>query len=201
MTDRARAASCSISRPCTRMPDSSKISRRTASSMVSAISTKPARHEYMPGRNCFCRPSRHLSPEVTSMITTGSVRGKCSALQFGQSRFQPPCFHRAARAAIGAKAVALMPAHQRFRHRDRGQLLRRQHALHRHAAQFGSTATSLRVSSFSTAAARCPCRRSARRRATPGRSCRDWRRISAPRRSSAARADRSLSFFTTSESR
>ena len=26
------------------------------------------------------------------MITTGSVRGKCSALQFGQSRFQPPSF-------------------------------------------------------------------------------------------------------------
>src|SRR5213082_4133311 len=26
------------------------------------------------------------------MITTGSVRGKCSALQFGHSRFQPPSF-------------------------------------------------------------------------------------------------------------
>jgi hypothetical protein len=74
------------------MPDSSKISRRTASSMVSAASTNPARHDHMPGGNCFCRPSRHLSPEVTSMITTGSVRGKCSALQLGHSRFQPPSF-------------------------------------------------------------------------------------------------------------
>ena len=46
----------------------------------------------MPGGNCFCRPSRHLSSEVTSMITTGSVRGKCSALQLGHSRFQPPSF-------------------------------------------------------------------------------------------------------------
>ncbi len=36
------------------------------------------------------RPIRHLSPLVTSMITTGSVRGKCSALQLGHSRFQPP---------------------------------------------------------------------------------------------------------------
>ncbi|MGY3655198.1 hypothetical protein ACVJ19_001861 [Bradyrhizobium sp. USDA 376] len=26
------------------------------------------------------------------MITTGSVRGKCSALQAGHSRFQPPSF-------------------------------------------------------------------------------------------------------------
>src|SRR5213082_3521260 len=65
------------------MPLSSKISRRTASSMVSAASTKPARQEYMPGGKCFWRPSRHFSPDVTSMITTGSVRGKCSALQFG----------------------------------------------------------------------------------------------------------------------
>ena len=26
------------------------------------------------------------------MITTGSVRGKCSALQLAHSRFQPPSF-------------------------------------------------------------------------------------------------------------
>ena len=35
------------------------------------------------------RPSRQLSPSIASMMTTGSVRGKCCALQFGQSRRQP----------------------------------------------------------------------------------------------------------------
>src|SRR3954469_21547246 len=43
--------------------------------------------------------------------------------------------HPGTRAAIGAIAVALMPAHHRLRHRDRRQLLRRPRALHRHAAQ------------------------------------------------------------------
>jgi hypothetical protein len=57
------------------------------------------------------------------MITTGSVRGKCSDLQFGQSRFQPP------------SSVALMPAHQRLRHCDRRELLGLDCALHGHAAQ------------------------------------------------------------------
>ena len=36
------------------------------------------------------RPRRHRSPFTGSMITTGSVRGKCSARQAGQTRFQPP---------------------------------------------------------------------------------------------------------------
>ena len=45
--------------------------------------------------------------------------------------------HRGAGSAIGAIAVALMPAHHRFRHRDRRELFGRHHALHRHAAQFG----------------------------------------------------------------
>ena len=45
--------------------------------------------------------------------------------------------HRRAGSAIGAVAVALMPAHHRFRHRDRRELVGRHHALHRHAAQFG----------------------------------------------------------------
>ena len=45
--------------------------------------------------------------------------------------------HPGAGAAIGAEAVALMPAYHRFRHRDRGELLGRSEALHRHAAQFG----------------------------------------------------------------
>ena len=136
-TGRARAASCNNSRRCSGFPNSSNISRRTASSMVSAASTKPARHEYIPGRNCFCRPSRHLSPWVTSMITTGSVRGKCSALQFGHSRFQPPSFIAGAGSAIGAEAVALMPGHHRFGHRDRRELFVRYHTLHHHTAQLG----------------------------------------------------------------
>jgi hypothetical protein len=67
------------------------------------------------------------------MITTGSVRGKCSALQFGPATF----LHRGSCSAIGAEAVALMPAHQRFGHRDRRELVRRHNTLHHHAAQFG----------------------------------------------------------------
>lgn len=40
-------------------------------------------------------------------------------------RFQPPSAHRRTRAAVGAEAVALMPAHQRFRHCDGGEFARR----------------------------------------------------------------------------
>ena len=43
----------------------------------------------MPGGKRDWRPSRHWSPRVASMITTGSVRGKCCAPQAGQSRRQP----------------------------------------------------------------------------------------------------------------
>ena len=35
------------------------------------------------------RPSSPRSPRTASMMTTGSVRGKCSTLQAGQARFQP----------------------------------------------------------------------------------------------------------------
>ncbi len=35
------------------------------------------------------RPSKQRSPRTASMMTTGSVRGKCSTLQAGQARFQP----------------------------------------------------------------------------------------------------------------
>ena len=37
------------------------------------------------------RPRTQRSPAIASMMTTGSVRGKCSALHEGQSRRQPPC--------------------------------------------------------------------------------------------------------------
>src|SRR5207245_613001 len=56
----------------------------------------------------------------------------------GRAFALPAAFlHRAARAAIGAIAVALVPAHHRLRHRDRRELLWRDRALHRHAAQLG----------------------------------------------------------------
>src|SRR5499425_1255292 len=71
------------------MPDSSRTSRRTASSSVSPGSTKPARHENRAPARRRLRPSRPRSPWIASMITTGSVRGKCVALQSGQRRTQP----------------------------------------------------------------------------------------------------------------
>ena len=49
------------------------------------------------------RPSTHRSPEITSMMTTGSVRGKCSALQDGQSRRQPACTTRVGAPQLGQK--------------------------------------------------------------------------------------------------
>ena len=48
---------------------------------LSPGSTKPASVEYMPGRKFLLRPSRARSPSVTSMITAGSVRGKCIVAQ------------------------------------------------------------------------------------------------------------------------
>ncbi len=59
--------------------------------------------------------------------------------------------HRGAGAAVGAEAVALVPGHHRFRHRDRRELLRRHHALHRHAAQFGDRDVARGRSNFSAA--------------------------------------------------
>ncbi len=82
------------------MPTSSSTSRRTASSIVSPGSVKPARHDHMVGANRGERPSTQRSPAIASMITTGSVRGKCSTLQDGQSRRQPPCTTCGRRAAI-----------------------------------------------------------------------------------------------------
>jgi hypothetical protein len=45
--------------------------------------------------------------------------------------------HRGPCAAVGTEAVALMPSHQRLRHRNRRQLLGRHRPLHHHAAQLG----------------------------------------------------------------
>src|SRR3954454_10405813 len=73
------------------IPASSSVSRLAASSMLSPGSTKPARHDHMLATKRPARPSRQLSPSTASMITTGSVRGKCSTLHEGHSRFQPAC--------------------------------------------------------------------------------------------------------------
>ena len=81
----------SISRPV-----SSLTSRRTASSKVSPGSTKPASADIRPGIQWRCRASRHwldpLKELVTSMSTTGSVRGKCCVAHTGslQTRACPP---------------------------------------------------------------------------------------------------------------
>src|ERR1700761_3936689 len=64
-------------------------SRRTASSVVSPGSTNPASAEYIPGAKWRWRPSKHRSPSMTSMITTGSTRGKWRAPQTSQMRCQP----------------------------------------------------------------------------------------------------------------
>ena len=91
------------------MPASSSVSRRTASSIASPGSTKPARHDHMLAAKRPERPSRQRSPSIASMMTTGSVRGKCSTLQAGQSRFQPACDDVGRRAAIRAEAMARVP--------------------------------------------------------------------------------------------
>ena len=72
-----------------RLPRASRAAPRPRS--TSPGSMKPARHDHMVGRKRGDRPSRQRSPSIASMITTGSVRGKCSALQAAQSRRQPAC--------------------------------------------------------------------------------------------------------------
>ena len=72
--------------------------------MVSPGSKNPARQEYMPFGKRAWRPSRQASPSTASMITTGSVRGKCCALQASHSRRQP-----AAETRVGAPQLAQWP--------------------------------------------------------------------------------------------
>jgi len=97
--------------------------------------------------------------------------------------------HRRAGSAIGAVAVALMPAHHRFGHRDRRKLVGRHRALHRHAAQFGHGDVVAGQQFFHRRGRNTHSETPLRRRATPKRWCRDWRRISALRRRRAARGD------------
>src|SRR6516165_12690926 len=84
-------------------PTSSATSRRTASSSDSPGSQKPARQDHMVGGKRGERPSTQRSPAIGSMITTGSVRGKCSALHAGQSRRQPAWETTVAALQLGQK--------------------------------------------------------------------------------------------------
>ena len=119
------------------MPTSSSTSRRTASSIDSPGSAKPARHDHMVGANRGERPSTQRSPLIGSMMTTGSVRGKCSASHDGQSRRQPACTDLRRRAAIRAEAMPRMPADKRLGFGKRRQMLGGDQALHRDRAQIG----------------------------------------------------------------
>ena len=93
MSEAGKGQGCeaSISTGPQEMPVSSQTSRRVAASIVSPGSMKPARREYMPSGQPGERPKRTELPWVTSMITTGSVRGKCWRPQAGQSRRHPAC--------------------------------------------------------------------------------------------------------------
>ena len=110
----------------------------------------------MPGAKRACRPSRQWSPSTASMITTGSVRGKCCALHCGQSRRQPPCETLVGAAAIGAEAMARMPVQQRLGFRERGQMLGRDQSLHRDRAQIGDEKFARALSALSATSGSSP---------------------------------------------
>ena len=74
----------------TSMPASSRTSRRTASSIDSPWSMNPASAENIPAGQLACRPSKHRRPSLTTVITTGSVLGKCSAEHSTHLREMPP---------------------------------------------------------------------------------------------------------------
>ena len=131
--------------------------------MVSPGSAKPARHDHMVGANRGERPSTQRSPAIASMMTTGSVRGKCSRLADGQSRRQPACTDLRRRAAIGTETVARMPAEQRLGFGERRQMLGADEALHRDAAQVGDFQIVARFERLERAADRGRNRNAARR--------------------------------------
>ncbi len=81
------------------------------------------------------RPSTQRSPAIGSMITTGSVRGKCSALQTGQSRRQPACVGSVAAPQLATEAMARVPAEDRLGLGERRHVRGFDLALHRDGAQ------------------------------------------------------------------
>ena len=83
----------------------------------------------MPCGHAACRPSRQRSwPRCTSMITAGSVRGKCVASQawLVQRRTWPASSDLGRTAAHAAEAVALMPVRHAARESEQRALLARQ---------------------------------------------------------------------------
>ena len=89
------------------------------------------------GRELLLPAEQDLVAELDQHDHDRVGTGKMLGLAASAFALPAAILHRGARAAIGAKAVALMPAHHRFRHRDRRELVRRDGALHRHAAQLG----------------------------------------------------------------
>jgi hypothetical protein len=76
---------------CTLIPVSSATSRTTACSADSPGSTNPARIDTRrPGQAAFLASRQRSSGSVTSMMTAGSVRGKCSLPSFGHTVEWPP---------------------------------------------------------------------------------------------------------------
>ena len=81
-------------------------------------------------------------------MTTGSVRGKCSVLQLGHSRFQPPLTRLRRRAAIGTEAVARVPVQHGLGLGDRRQVLGVDQALDGDRAQVGDEKVAARFQRF-----------------------------------------------------
>ena len=83
------------------------------------------------------RPSRQRSPLIASMITTGSVRGKCSTLQAGHSRFQPACVMRVGAPQLAQKRCRACQASSAFASASGARCIRADQSLHGDRAQVG----------------------------------------------------------------
>ena len=87
---------------------------------------KPASSEYIPSGQAGERPSRRSLPATISMMTTGSVRGKCWAPQAGQVRRQPPSVASEAAPQAGAEAMGGVPAEDALGRGGGARLVRRE---------------------------------------------------------------------------
>ena len=83
------------------------------------------------------RPSTQRSPAIGSMMTTGSVRGKCSALQAGQSRRQPACTTSVGAPQLGQKRCRACQPSTALASASGGRCSGVDQALHRDRAQIG----------------------------------------------------------------
>ena len=106
------------------MPASSKVSRRTAFSIVSPGSMKPASAEYMPGPKCGPRPSRHRSrghrqhdgDRIGARKMLGAAARAEALVAAGAHLGRLPAF--------AAEAVRTVPGEQRCALRQRAELRR-----------------------------------------------------------------------------